>query len=570
MILRALEKDPALRYQTAAGLRADLLRLERAASAEVVTSLRASATTSATLPSNGNFAPGRWRGLLFGLIAAAVVALVGVGYLTTRGERPVAMKAAAEAPPGAAAVTALDHSIAVLPFADMSPGKDQEYFSDGISEELLNLLAKIPQLQVTARTSSFAFKGKEIGIPDIARQLHVSHVLEGSVRKAGDQVRITAQLIDAATDSHLWSQTYDRKLDDIFAIQDEIAADVVLQLQLTLLGTTPKVRETDPGAYALFLRAGALGRQSTAEAFQQSDALLHQVLAVDPRYAPAWDRLASNFLNEAGHGLLSNKEGTERAREAAMKALEIDPKYAPAHATLGWIAMFGDIDLASAARHFGRALALDPSDLTVLGGSAVLLVSLGRLDAALALYEVIVRRDPVDVTSLVNLAATQRFAGLPDEAIASYRAAMSLSPGLGGARTNLGMALLQKGDAEDALVEVEQESIDPLKEIGLAMATHALGRKSESDAALAALIEKYESDWAYNIAYVYAFRGEADQAFTWLDKAVATGDPGLSYLGLEPLFDSLHGDARWLPLLRRLGKAPEQLSRIELAVALPQ
>jgi TolB-like protein len=180
-----------------------------------------------------------------------------------------------------------EKSIAVLPFVNMSEDKANEYFSDGISEELLNLLAKIPQLQVTARTSSFAFKGKETSIPEIARTLHVAHVLEGSVRKAGNSVRITAQLIKAGTDTHLWSQTYDRKLDDIFAIQDEIAADVVKQLKVTLLGAAPKARTTDPEAYALYLQAVQLGRQFTAEAFQQSDALYRKVLAIDPRYVPA-------------------------------------------------------------------------------------------------------------------------------------------------------------------------------------------------------------------------------------------------------------------------------------------
>ena len=228
-----------------------------------------------------------------------------------------------------------EKSIAVLPFVNMSEDKEQEYFSDGISEELLNLLAKIPQLQVTARTSSFAFKGKEIGVPEIARTLHVAHVLEGSVRKAGNSVRITAQLIKAGTDTHLWSQTYDRKLDDIFAVQDEIAADVVKQLKVTLLGAAPKARTTDPEAYALYLQAVQLGRQFTAEAFQQSDALYRKVLAIDPRYAPAWDGLARNFGSETSQGLLSSKEGYAQAREAATKALAIDPDYAPAHARLG-------------------------------------------------------------------------------------------------------------------------------------------------------------------------------------------------------------------------------------------
>ena len=213
-------------------------------------------------------------------------------------------------------------------------------------------------------------------------------------------------MINADTDSHLWSQTYDRKLDDIFAIQDEIAADVVKQLKITLLGAAPKARTTDPEAYALYLQAVQLGRQSTAEAFQQSDALYRKVLAIDPRYAPAWAALAENLYHEADQGLLSTKEGYAQSREAAMKALAIDPDYAPAHARLGWIAMYGDNDLAGAAQHFKRALALDPTDLDVLRNSASLLASLGRLDEALALDEAIVRRDPVNVNALFNLGST--------------------------------------------------------------------------------------------------------------------------------------------------------------------
>jgi TolB-like protein/Tfp pilus assembly protein PilF len=463
-----------------------------------------------------------------------------------------------------------EKSIAVLPFVDMSAGKDQEYFSDGISEELLNLLAKIPQLQVTARTSSFAFKGKEIGVPEIARTLQVANVLEGSVRKAGNSVRITAQLIKAGTDAHLWSQTYDRKLDDIFAIQDEIAADVVKQLKVTLLSAAPKARTTDPEAYALYLQAVQLGRPFTAEAFQQSDALFRKVLAIDPRYAPAWAGLASNFSNEASQGLLPGKEGFAQAREAAVKALTIDPDYAPAHARLGYIAMYGDNDLAGAALHLERALAIDPADLRVLTTSATLLQSLGRLDEALALEEAAVRRDPVNVTTLFNLAYHQRMAGRLDAAIASFRTVLSLSPSNGGAHCHLGVALLLKGDAKGALAEIEQETSEIYKMIGLPMAYHALGRKADSDAALAALIAKYEKDGPSNIAGVYAYRGEADKAFVWLDKAVEYGDGGLGEIVTDNLFDKIHGDPRWLAFLRKIGKAPEQLAKIEFKVTLPQ
>jgi TolB-like protein/Flp pilus assembly protein TadD/class 3 adenylate cyclase len=493
-------------------------------------------------------------------IAAALLllgAIVGAGFYFLRR-------------PGQLASAVAENSIAVLPFVNMSDDKEQGYFSDGISEELLNLLAKIPQLKVAARTSSFSFKGKGVEIPEIARQLHVANVLEGSVRKSGDQLRITAQLIRAAEGYHLWSETYDRKMDDIFKIQDEIAGEVVKELKVKLLGAAPKVRTTDPKAYALFLQARELGRQSNAETFAKSDALFQQALEIDPRYAPAWERLAANFNNKVGMGLVSSQEGFARAREAVDKALAIDPDYAPAHADLGNIAMYGN-DLAGAARHYQKALALNPTDLSVLGNVATFLQSLGRLDEALTLEEALVRRDPVNVSALYNLGVNQRNAGRYDAAIASFRTVLSLSPSRGEAHSELGTALRLKGDAAAALAEIEQEKIEAYRMIGLPMAYCALGRKSDADAALNALIAKYEKEAPYNIAYVYAFCGDADKAFEWLDKAVAYKDGGLAEIVTENLFDKIHSDPRWLPFLRKIGKAPDQLAKIEFKVPpLPQ
>jgi TolB-like protein/class 3 adenylate cyclase/Flp pilus assembly protein TadD len=461
-----------------------------------------------------------------------------------------------------------EKSIAVLPFVNMSEDKANEFFSDGISEELLNVLAKVPQLQVAARTSSFSFKGKPVEIPEIARQLHVANVLEGSVRKSGDQVRITAQLIRAAEGYHLWSETYDRKLDDIFKIQDEIAGEVVRQLKVTLLGAAPTARQTDPKAYTLYLQAVQLGRQNTPEAFTQSDALYRQVLEIDPRYAPAWHGLARNFINKTNLGLLPQSEGYARGREADEKALAIDPNYAPAHTALGFISMSNN-DFVSAAKHYEHALALDPSDLSVFANSATFLQNLGRLQEALALKEAVVRRDPVNVLWLYNLGVTQRNTGQFDTAIASLRSVLSLSPGRGQAHFQIGVAMLLKGDAPAALAEIEQEKSEAWRLIGLPMAYHALGRKPESDAALATVIAKFEKDFSVNIAYVYAFRGEADKAFEWLDKAVQYQDPGLSEIVTENLFDNIHSDPRWLPFLRKLGRAPEQLAKIQFKVTLP-
>jgi TolB-like protein/Flp pilus assembly protein TadD len=493
----------------------------------------------------------RWAEVAIGLLVLALI-IGGVFFFARR--------------PSTSSLGVAQNSIAVLPFVNMSEDKANESFSDGISEELLNLLAKIPQLQVTARTSSFSFKGKGVAIPEIARTLHVAHVLEGSVRKAGDSVRITAQLIKAGTDTHLWSETYDRKMDDIFKIQDEIAGEVVKELKVKLLGAAPKVRTTDPKAYALYLQARELGRQKNAEAFAKSDALLRQVIEIDPRYAPAWDELATNFYHKTQIGVLSNQEGFAHAREAAEKALALDPDYAPAHARLGYIAMYGDNDLAGAARHFQRALALDPTDLDVLRDAATLLGNLGRLDEALALEEAIVRRDPVNVTALSNLGYDQRMAGRYDAAIATFRTVLSLSPNQGGAHAQLGNALMLKGDAPTALAEIEQEKSEVWRTIGLPMAYCALGRKADSDGALNALIAKYEKDAPYNIAYVCAFCGDADKAFEWLDKAVTYQDPGLGEIVTDNLFDKIHSDPRWLPFLRKIGKAPDQLAKIEFKV----
>jgi adenylate cyclase len=464
-----------------------------------------------------------------------------------------------------------DQSIAVLPFVDMSQAKNEEFFSDGISEELLNLLAKIPQLKVAARTSSFSFKGKQVEIPEIARQLHVATVLEGSVRRSGDQLRITAQLIRANEGYHLWSETYDRKMDDIFKIQDEIAGEVVKELKVKLFGAAPKARTTDPKAYALYLQARELGRQFTAESLTKSDALFQQVLEIDPGYAPAWDQLATNFNNKTTSlALLSSQEGFARAREAAEKALAIDPDYAPAHARLGWIATY-DNDPADAARHYQRALMLDPTNVIVLTNAANFLANLGRLDEGLALNEVVVRRDPLNVTALYNLGYYQRTAGRYDAAIASFHTLLSLSPNRGGAQYQLGTALMLKGDAAVALAEMQQEKNEAYRMIGLPMAYSALGHKPNADAAVDALIAKYEKDWAYNIAHVYAFCGETDKAFEWLDKAVAYKDGGLAEIVTENLFDKIHSDPRWLPFLRKIGKAPDQLAKIAFNVPpLPQ
>jgi TolB-like protein len=462
-----------------------------------------------------------------------------------------------------------DKSIAVLPFVNMSSDEEQEYFSDGISEELLNLLAKIPELRVISRSSAFSFKGKDIEIPEIAERLNVAHILEGSVRKSGNRVRITAQLIEARSDTHLWSETYERTLDDVFAIQDEISATVVEQLKITLLGEVPHARHTDPQAYALYLQARHLGRQFTADSLRQSSALYRQALAIDEDYAAAWDGLANNYIGQASDGLLPPDEAFPQARAALAKALAADPNYAPAYSHLGWVSMIADNDLAAAAGYLGRALDLNPTDTDIIGNAGSLLFFLGRLEQAIAFNEYANARDPVDSIGRANLGymllADRRW----DEAIAAYESALQLSPDYLGAYFHMGVAQLLKGDAVAALASMQREKYEVYRLLGLAMAYHALADTAASDAAVAELVGRFEREWAYNIAFVLAYRNEKDRAFAWLEKAVAHRDTGLAEVVAQPLFDNISDDPRWLPFLESIGKSPAQLDAIEFKVTLP-
>jgi TolB-like protein len=462
------------------------------------------------------------------------------------------------------------HSIAVLPFVNMSSDKEQEYFADGISEELLTLLAQVPQLRVIARTSSFSFKGKEVDVATIAETLDVAYLLEGSVRKSGNRLRITAQLIRTADSSHLWSESYDRQMTDVFEVQDEIAGAVVSELKIKLLAAPPKARATDPKAYALFLQAREIDRQATVAAWEQSFALYQQALALDPAYIAAWVGLADAYCSRWYPSRQLADDGIRLAREATEKALALDPEYAPAHAQLGYIAVLYTGDLAAAARHLEHALALEPANPDILRFASALARRLGRLDKAIAIGEYQIARDPVSAEGHYALGLAYRYAGRLDEASAEFRTVLRLSPGYVGAHAMIGEVLLQKGDAKGALAEIQEEANAELRLESLPLAYHALGRKVESDAALAELIRKHETTAAYTIAIALAYRGEADRAFEWLDKAVQYHDSGLGSLAVYPLFTNLHSDPRWLPFLRKVGVAPEQLAAIQFDVTLPK
>ena len=461
-----------------------------------------------------------------------------------------------------------DKSIAVLPFINMSDDANNEFFSEGLSEELLNLLAKIPGLRVTSRSSAFSFKGKDFLIADIGRQLNVSNVLEGSVRKAGNQVRITAQLIKVDGDVHLWSETYDRSLDNIFAIQDEIATAVVTQLKLKLFGDMPTTHATDPKAYALFLQARQLSNLLTPEGWQQSNVLYQQAISIDPDYAVAWAGLGRNYINLTGYNLLSPEEGYPKALEAANRALAIDPENAMAYSVLGWTAMMNDGELAVAAKYLERAMELEPTNISIIGHTADLVMRLGRLDEAITLAEYVAARDPVNPVNHLNLSGYYILAERLDEAIASSRIANSLSPGIGGAQYRLGEALLRKSEPEAALVAFEQEEDEEWRVKGTALALHDLGRLTEYEEAFSELRERWGERWPVEIAHVYAWIGETDEAFAWLEKEYEAN--GLGGVMVDNFFKHLHDDPRWLPLLEKAGVSVDQLKAIEFDVTMPK
>jgi TolB-like protein/tetratricopeptide (TPR) repeat protein len=480
---------------------------------------------------------------------------------------------ASSAVPTATSITIAtsDNSIAVLPFVNMSSDREQEFFSDGITEELLNLLAKIPQLDVTARTSSFSFKGKDVGIKEIAKTLGVTHVLEGSVRKSGDQVRITAQLINAVKDKHLWSETYDRKLDDIFKVQDEIAGKVVEELKVTLLGAAPKAKPVDPKVYALILQAEALSDQASKASREQGESVSKQALVIAPSEARAWAGLSRVYINQAIFGDRPAAEGARLSREAANKAISIDPNNVIAIGVLGRVASDFDFDLPAAARYFQHALELEPGNLVPVNAAGILLMNTGRIDEAIRLLEYRVAHDPANPTAYCNLGNALYVARQWDASIDAFRSAVRLSPEYVGARQSVGAALmLGKHDAAGALKECEAEPDEAQRMYGIALALHALGRTKEADAALQALVDKYGKDQPEEVAGVYGYRHEADAAFKWLDTAAAVHDPGAASVLTDPLLDSLHQDTRWLPYLRKIGYAPEQLAKIDFKVMLPK
>jgi len=446
-----------------------------------------------------------------------------------------------------------ERSIAVLPFANLSEDKANEYFADGLSDELLNLLSRVAGLRVVARTSSFSFKGRTASAAEIARELKVTHLLEGSVRRSGSRVRITAQLIRASDSSHVWSQSFDRDLSDIFAVQDEIAAAVARGLELKLFGgPAPKAQPTDPRAYALYLQGRHFFSLYSATGYAQAIPALEGALAIDPGFAPAWGILGALYWGQANNSLIPYGEGARKARLASDKALALDPEQAEPMSLLGLLDVIEHRDVARGLQRIHRALELEPHNQRVLSRAANVARQRGRTEEAIGYAEQALNADPLSPNAHAVLGLTYYYAGRLDDAEAMRRRLLALSPGWLSGYYYLGRILLERGDARAALAAMEQEPSPMWRLTGLALVHHALGSHVASDAALEELRKEDPVGIAYQFAEIHAYRGETDLAFEWLERAEATNDSGLTDAITNPLMRSLHTDPRWAALVARL------------------
>ena len=454
-----------------------------------------------------------------------------------------------------------DKSIVVLPFINLSGDPEQEFFSDGIAEELLNLLSKIQELRVISRTSAFSFKDKDVDIATIAERLKVDHVLEGSVRRWENRVRVAVQLIDARTDTRLWSETFDREFDDIFAIQDEISAHVVDQLKITILGELPRAEPIDPDAYSRYLQARHIAHSGQWDRLPLAEQLLNEVLEVEPEYVPAMDALVLVYFSYPygpDERFPSRDDKIQAIRDVAARISAVEPGGVRDLNNQAFIAQRYDNDPAKAAPLYERALALDPSDPDVLLPVAAFLRKIGRFEDALTTAEYLALRDPNCVYCLLNLAQTSRAAGEYDRAIEILQDAVAWSPDRENLYWALGAVLLQAGRPEEALAAFEKEQDRDTGSYFKIFALHDLGRMQEFEEAFAKF--RSNSDMGpESIARIYAWTGDNDQALEWLEKMVETEGPeGLKLLSEGGFYRKLARDPRYDVLLRKHGQHPDQ------------
>jgi adenylate cyclase len=511
-------------------------------------------------------APRGRQNAVLGAAIIATVAALGFTYLALDklwiSKRSVVVEGAtsnaeqaaslAATPTTGAALNASPNSIAVLPFVNISSDKQQEYFSDGLSEELTDHLVHSADLKVIARASSFQFKGRNEDVRSIARKLGVTYVLEGSVRKDGDQLRITAQLIRAADGVQLWSQSYDRNLVAIFAVQQEIADKVSQALRVALPGHRAGTREPDVRAYNLVLEGNYFKARRTLRDVEKAVQLYQQAIDINPDYALAWARLASAYLNEEILRGPPSEDQNRRILAALNRALQLDPNLAWAYYTRGafeanvtwnWAALQADAE---------RIRKLDPRFDLLPSALGDLAFTFGEVDRAIELYQDDLERNPLDPNSLDSLGAALCAANRLQQCLETRMRLLHLHPEFGGVNSSVGMARLYLGRFDAALAAMQLEPNEDYRLRGMAIAYSALGRRTESDAALYSLTEKFATHDAYGIAEVHAYRGEVDNAMRWLDRAYRQHEPRMPEIKADPLLRNLHGDRRFQVLLTKM------------------
>jgi serine/threonine-protein kinase len=453
-------------------------------------------------------------------------------------------------------------SVAVLPFVNMSGDPDNEYFSDGLTEELLNVLANISSLKVAARTSSFHFKGQTGDIADIARRLGVASVLEGSVRQSGSRVRITCQLINATDGYHLWSETFDRELDDIFAVQDEISSAVANALKVKLFDRDVDQRviggTTNAEAFQAFLRGVHYrNRGDREDTLRAAIEAFQQAIELDPGYAKAYIGLARAWNHMALNSFVSYEEGVGNMEVGVTNARELAPRLAEGYLVLGQQQFYHKQDLHGANEAFNTALELNPGNVEVQVEYSRIRCYQGYYDEGIASARMALDLDPASLFANHFLGHILYFSQQYDEAIRALRHTLEMEPQYPKPRYFISLAMFWQGDAEAAWEEIQQEPLQWVKWTASAVILHRLGRTEEAEANLAKLSEEEDQEfWTIQRAAIFAQWGDPEMAFKNLDLAIKYRDPGLSQMLVDPLLDPLRDDPRFTKLLENLGFEP--------------
>ena len=508
----------------------------------LLTSSTAAASTRSMPPASRSLMP--W--IVGGLLVLATGYIVIDKFMASKHTAPTAA-----APATAAVPAASDKSIAVLPFTDMSENKDQEYFSDGLSEDLIDLLTKVPELHVPARASSFYFKGQHVTIAEIAKALGVAYVLEGTVRKAGATIRVRTELIRADNGFNVWSETYDRDLKDIFKVQDEIAGRVLVALKAALpsVKTSDADRTDNTEAYNQYLLGRNFLDQFTLAGFQHGVDAFKKAIALDPNYAGAYAGLAEAEAQLADR--VGDPAGLTRAVADANRAIALAPHAENGYRVRGFLRTTFLWDWDGAQKDVDKALSLDPNG-RALGSAADLAFAQGRLTDAIVLQQRANQSNPLVPAGWSGLGTLLRAAGRVPEARAAYARALEINPNFSITHLNLALAELHDGRPDQALAETRKIPDREWQLLATGIVQYSLHQPQESQQALDELIKTQASDMAYQIAEIYAWRGEKEQAFAWLDRAFVQRDGGLIGLKLDEVMGSLRTDPRYGALLRRM------------------